>query len=72
MVRTGYDWGAQFIVINNDMVTKTYDPLYKNEGHEYGLKDVMFDAYFDYSRKPAACHILQKASAAQQATPESC
>jgi hypothetical protein len=54
------------------MVTKTYDPLYKNEGHEYGLKDVVFDAYFDYSRKAAACHILQKASAVQQATPKSC
>jgi hypothetical protein len=54
------------------MVTKTYDPLYKNEEHEYGLKDVVFDAYFDYSRKAAACHILQKASAAQQATPELC
>lgn len=54
------------------MVTKTYDPLYKIEGHEYGLKDVVFDAYFDYSRKAAACHILQKASAARQATPELC
>ncbi|CAO2650093.1 Nn.00g013850.m01.CDS01 [Neocucurbitaria sp. VM-36] len=69
-IRTGYDRGAQLVVVNNSMVAKIYDPLYYNGTDECGYKeDVVLHADSDYSCEAAAYTQLQKSQGAKDVTP---
>lgn len=69
-IRTGYDRGAQLVVVDNSMVAKVYDPLYYEGVNEFGYKeDVVGLAASDYSREAAAYKELQKSPATKKVTP---
>ncbi|KAF1848882.1 uncharacterized protein K460DRAFT_364833 [Cucurbitaria berberidis CBS 394.84] len=69
-IRTGYDRGAQLVVVNDTMVAKIYDPLYYEGINEFGYReDVITNADGDYSREAAAYMELQNSPAAKGVTP---
>ncbi|KAJ4373020.1 hypothetical protein N0V83_003311 [Neocucurbitaria cava] len=69
-IRSGYDRGAQLVVVDNSMVAKIYDPLYYADTDAWGSKeDVVHNADCDYSREAAAYIQLQKSQAARDVTP---
>jgi hypothetical protein len=55
LLRTGYSFSAQVVVVNGDMVAKIYDPLYDTGFDIYDNKrDVVVLADGDYTREAAA------------------
>ena len=64
IIRTGYDMGAQLVVVNNDLVAKIYDPLCYAGINELDEKqDVFRSAYGDFSREATAYIEIQKSAA---------
>jgi hypothetical protein len=65
IIRTGYNRGAQLVVVNEDTVAEIYDPLYYEYTNEHDIKqDVVYDADGDYSCEAAAYIELQKSTGA--------
>jgi hypothetical protein len=70
IIRTGYETGAQIVIVNNSMVAKIYDPLYYEFVNDYGYKeDVVHNAEGDYAREAAAYAELQKTPLTRELTP---
>jgi serine/threonine protein kinase len=70
LLRTGYDCGAQVVVVNGGMVAKIYDPLYYDAFDEYGrVCNTLELADGDYSREAAAYKQLQTCQKAVECTP---
>ncbi|EDU45057.1 conserved hypothetical protein [Pyrenophora tritici-repentis Pt-1C-BFP] len=71
LIRTGYTYNAQVVVVNKTMVAKIYDPLYDNGFDCYDNKrDVIVLADGDYSREAAAYETLQRSSEARNCIPD--
>lgn len=63
MPHTGYTCGSQVVVVNDNMVTKIYAPLYYNEFNECdGVENVVRNADSDYTREVAAYQEMQNSS----------
>jgi len=71
LIRTGYTYSAQVVVVNKAMVAKIYDPLYDNGFDCYDNKrDAVVLADGDYSREAAAYETLQQSAEARTCTPK--
>ncbi|CAA9962623.1 AarF unusual protein kinase [Pyrenophora teres f. maculata] len=71
LIRTGYSYSAQVVVVNKTMVAKIYDPLYDNGFDCYDNKrDVIVLSDGDYSREAAAYENLQRSAEARKCIPE--
>jgi serine/threonine protein kinase len=69
MIRTGYQCGAQLVIVNDNMVAKIFDPLYHEGSSRWGIKkDVVVKADGDYGREAAAYAELQKSPVALRHT----
>lgn len=70
IIKTGYNRGAQVVVVNNCMVAKIYDPFYYRYVNDYGYKEnVIWNADGDFACECAAYTELQQLPAPSEITP---
>jgi hypothetical protein len=70
-IRTGYDCGAQLVIVNEGLVAKIYDPLYYAADNDYNPAiDIVVEADSDYSREAVAYTALRESKEAAQVIPK--